>query len=119
MLLNSIVTLMGAVTTVLSVITFKDDGTCGASNTESECLELATDNLIAGNVGSPCAWDEESRTCFLPEPEEDLQTSVVVSTVSLILSLPFQLLVSAVFAAFIARPTVPAYHANPERDLGR
>ena len=113
---------MGAVTTVLSVIMFKDDGACGASTTESDCLGIATDNVIIGNVGSRCAWDEESRTCFLPEPEEDLRTSVVVSTMSLILSLPFQLLTSAVFAAFIARPTVTTYHAKTTttaRDLGR
>lgn len=122
MLLNSVATLMGAVTAVFSVIMFKDDGTCGASTTESECLGISTDTVDIGNVGSRCAWDEESRTCFLPEPEEDLHTSVVVSTVSLILSLPFQLLTGAVFAAFIARPTIPIYHdktPTTARDLGR
>lgn len=71
----------------------------------------ATANVNVGGVGSSCAWDEDSRTCFLPEPNEDMDTSLVVSTISLIISLPFEIVIILVFAAFIVRPTVRASSA--------
>lgn len=51
----------------------------------------------------------------MPEPEEDLETSLVVSTVSLILTLPLEIVIVAVFAAFIVRPTKGAKRGTRER----
>lgn len=63
-------------------------------------------------MGSSCEWDEESRTCLIPEPEEDMETSLVISTISLILTLPFEAVIVTVFAAFIVRPTKGAKKAE-------
>lgn len=41
----------------------------------------------------------------MPEPEEDMETSLVISTISLILTLPLEIVIVAVFGAFIVRPT--------------
>lgn len=71
-----------------------------------------------GDTGSSsCGWDEDSRTCFLPEPDEDdLETSLIVSTMALIVSLPFELLIALVFAAFIVRPTVRSWKAATKNE---
>lgn len=71
----------------------------------ADCAASATANVNVGDVGSSCEWDEGSRTCFMPEPEEDMETSLVISTISLILTLPLEVVILAVFAAFIVRPT--------------
>lgn len=47
----------------------------------------------------------------MPEPEEDMETSLVISTISLILTLPLEIVIVAVFAAFIVRPTKGAKKA--------
>lgn len=83
----------------------QDDGTCGAFENLADCAASSTANVNVGGVGSSCAWDEGSRTCYLPEPEEDMETSLVISTISLILALPLELFLVAVFAAFLVRPT--------------
>lgn len=42
----------------------------------------------------------------MPEPDEDdMETSLVISTISLILTLPLEVVIVAVFGAFIVRPT--------------
>ncbi|CBJ25633.1 conserved unknown protein [Ectocarpus siliculosus] len=105
LLLCSVVTLMATEATVFASIMFKDDGTCGAFENLADCAASSTANVNVGGVGSSCAWDEGSRTCYLPEPEEDMETSLVISTISLILALPLELFLVAVFAAFLVRPT--------------
>ncbi|CAB1097917.1 unnamed protein product [Ectocarpus sp. CCAP 1310/34] len=105
LLLCSVVTLMATEATVFASIMFKDDGTCGAFENLADCAASSTANVNVAGVGSSCAWDEGSRTCYLPEPEEDMETSLVISTISLILALPLELFLVAVFAAFLVRPT--------------
>ncbi|CAM9866972.1 unnamed protein product, partial [Ectocarpus fasciculatus] len=105
LLLCSVVTLMAAEATVFASIMFKDDGTCGTFENLADCVESSTANVNVAGVGSSCAWDEGSRICHLPEPEEDMETSLVISTISLILALPLELFIVAVFAAFLVRPT--------------
>lgn len=83
----------------------QDDGLCGTFENLADCTGSETTNVSIGGVGSSCAWDEDTRTCFLPEPEEDMETSLVISTISLILALPFEVLIVIVFAAFLVRPT--------------
>lgn len=94
----------------------QDDGTCGSFSNEADCAGSATDNVSVGSVGSSCGWDEDSRTCFLPEPDEDMETSLIVSTVSLVLSLPFELLLTVIFAAFIIKPTRPLSTAEAQAE---
>lgn len=81
----------------------QDDGRCAGATSQSDCM--AGDKVNIGGVGMTCQWDDSSHTCLLPEPEEDLETSLIVSTVALIISLPFELLILLVFGAFIVRPT--------------
>lgn len=73
---------------------------------EADCTAAATDSVNVGGVGASCGWDEGSGTCLQPEPEDDLETSLIVSTMSLIIALPFELLIVAVFSAVIVRPTL-------------
>ena len=40
-----------------------------------------------------------------------METSLIVSTISLIITLPFELAIIALFAAFIVRPTVRNWSA--------
>lgn len=89
----------------------QDDGLCGTFENLVDCEGSDTTNVSVGGVGSSCAWDEDSRTCFLPEPEEDMETSLVISTISLILALPFEVLIVVIFAAFLVRPTKDAKKA--------
>lgn len=51
----------------------------------------------------------------MPEPEEDMKTSLVISTVSLILTMPLEVVIVAVFAAFIVRPTRSAKSGTRKR----
>ncbi|CAM9106632.1 unnamed protein product, partial [Laminaria digitata] len=106
LLLCTVVTLMAADATVFATIMFKDDGTCGELSSEADCTGSDTANMNVAGVGSSCTWDEGSRTCYLSEPEEDMETSLIVSTISLIIALPFELAIIALFAGFIVRPTV-------------
>lgn len=96
----------------------QDDGMCGTLTTEADCIGADTDNVHLGDAGSSsCGWDDGSRSCFLPEPDEDdLETSVIVSTIALIVSLPFELLLLAVFAAAIVRPTVRSANAATKNE---
>lgn len=77
----------------------------------ADCVVSATANVNVAGVGSSCEWDEDSRTCYLPEPEEDMETSLVISTISLVLTLPLEVVIAAVFAAFVVRPTEGAKYA--------
>lgn len=83
----------------------QDDGTCGTFTNLADCATSGAENVNVAGVGSSCEWDEDSRTCFMPEPEEDMETSLVISTISLILTLPLEVVIVAVFGAFIVRPT--------------
>ena len=89
----------------------QDDGTCGGVSSEADCTESDTANVSVAGVGSSCTWNEDARTCYLSEPEEDMETSLIVSTISLIITLPFELAIIALFAAFIVRPTVRNWSA--------
>lgn len=93
----------------------QDDGTCGTFTNLADCAASAVDNVQVAGVGSSCEWDEGSRTCYVPEPEEDMETSLVISTISLILTLPLEIVIVAVFAAFIVRPTKGAKKGTGER----
>lgn len=83
----------------------QDDGTCGTFTSLADCATSGAENVNVAGVGSSCEWDEDSRTCFMPEPDEDMETSLVISTISLILTLPLDVVIVAVFGAFIVRPT--------------
>lgn len=93
----------------------QDDGTCATFENLDDCAASATDNVSVAGVGSSCEWDEDSRTCYMPEPDEDMETSLIISTISLILTLPLEVVIVAVFAAFIVRPTKGAKKRTRER----
>ncbi|CAM9347803.1 unnamed protein product, partial [Scytosiphon promiscuus] len=110
LLLCTVVTLMATEATYRIGMTLapklvQDDGLCGTFENLADCAGSDTANVSVGDVGSSCAWDEDSRTCFLPEPDENMETSLVISTISLILALPFEVLIVMIFAAFLVRPT--------------
>ncbi|CAM9866176.1 unnamed protein product, partial [Pylaiella littoralis] len=119
LLLCTVITLMAAEATVFATIMFKDDGTCGTFINLADCAASAVDNVQVAGVGSSCEWDEGSRTCYVPEPEQDMETSLVISTISLILTLPLEIVIVAVFAAFIVRPTKGAKKDTGESEGGR
>lgn len=94
---------------------FQDDGTCETFSSAIDCTGSDSTNANVAGVGSSCTWDEDSRACYLSEPEDDMETSLIISTISLIIALPFELAIVALFAAFIVRPTVRSWSAaHPE-----
>ncbi|CAM9276212.1 unnamed protein product, partial [Discosporangium mesarthrocarpum] len=105
-LLTSLVTLMAADATVFSVLNM-DDAVCSPHRSEDACVAQVTgwDSLGAGAESAICTWDVPSSTCHIIEVAETFRSAIVISTVTLIFSVPLDLVVLLVFVSAIARPT--------------